>query len=62
MGLFEKKEANTFPQGGTYDQYRRFRGPHPDVFCIRSLAPILVWRSLADSGPSAPARGPEQDQ
>src|SRR5215469_15423080 len=61
MCLFEKKEANTFPQGGTYDQYRRFRGPHPDVFRIYSRAPLLVWRGGAHGSPSAQARSPDQD-
>ncbi len=26
----EKKEANTFSQGGTYDQYRRWSSLYPD--------------------------------
>jgi hypothetical protein len=51
MCLFEKKEANIFSQGGTYDQYRRFRGPHPGVFRIHSLAPILVRRITPNKKP-----------
>src|SRR5260221_14397507 len=62
MCLFEKEESNTFPQGGTYDQYRRWIGNHPNLFGVGSLDPFLVWRSCADGCVSSQARSPDEDQ
>ncbi len=62
MCLFEKKEPNAFSQGGTYDQYRRWIGGHPDLCGVRPFDAFLVWRSLADSCLPAQVRHSEQDQ
>ena len=43
MCLFEKENQNTFPQGGTYEQYRRWIGKYPNLFRICPLASLLVW-------------------
>ena len=55
MYLLEKEEVNTFSQGGTYDQYRRWIGNHPDLCRIGSLNAFLVRRSRAAGGASAQA-------
>ncbi len=44
MCLFEKEKQNTFPQGGTYEQYRRWIGNHPDLLRVCPLDTRLVWR------------------
>ena len=42
MCLFEKEESKIFPQGGTYNQYRRRIGHRPDLIGVCSLAPFLT--------------------
>ena len=54
--LFEKEEENSFPQGGPYDQYRRWSGDHPNLCRVCSLGLVLVWRSRADRRASTPRR------
>ncbi len=61
MCLAEKKEATTFSQGGTYEQYRRWIRAYPDLFRIQSLNAVVVRRSRGDDGPSSQTRGSEQD-
>jgi len=39
MCLFEKDVANSFSQGGTYEQYRGWSGDYPDLFRICARAP-----------------------
>ena len=62
MCLFEKEESHPFPQGGTYDQYRRWLSEHPDDFGVQPLDPFLVWRSRVDPRVSSEARCLDQDQ
>jgi len=62
MCLVEKKEATTFSQGGTYEQYRRWIRAYPDLFRIQSLNAFVVRRSRGDDGTSSQARHSEQDQ
>ncbi len=62
MCLFEKEENIPFSQGGTYDQYRRLIGNHPDHGFVRSLDPFLVWGSHAARRVPSQARYLDQDQ
>src|SRR5437660_12326780 len=59
---FEKEEATTFSQGGTYDQYRRWIDAYPNLCRVCSFTAILVRRSRANDGASSQAQGPGQDQ
>src|SRR6266699_2880544 len=59
--FIEKKEATTFSQGGTYEQYRRWFRAYPDLFHIQSLNAFVVRRSRGDDGPSSQTRYSEQD-
>jgi RNA-directed DNA polymerase len=61
MCLVEKKEATTFSQGGTYEQYRRWISAYPDLFRIQPLNAFVVRRSRGDDGTSSQARHSEQD-
>src|SRR5437879_7458806 len=61
MCLHEKKEAMTFAQGGTYEQYRRWISGYPDLFGIQSLNAVVVRRSGGDNGISSQAPCSEQD-
>lgn len=59
MCLFEGKEPMYSHQGGTYDQYRRWSGDHPDLCRVCPLDAFLVWRSHAARQVSSQARCPD---
>ncbi len=47
-------------KGGIYEQYHRFGGDHPDLFALRSLDTLVVWRGGAHHRASAQAGRPDQ--
>jgi len=62
MCLFEREPSTPCSQGGTSEQYRRWIRNHPEHVGIRSLNPLLVWRSGANGNLSSHTGRPDEDQ